>query len=168
MFLMVVWLACTAGSTQLLEPDDRIPIDATRRAWRAPQLPAWPADLPPLYVTPQEATCFAVPMGFELGEGVWLPIERSDFENHLLELALDLPRRYQLQLDLLRTIEVPTLVTKELERHLASCIARELRKCAAREGGSFQDWFVGIMVIGAATIGILIGVGAYAILHGGD
>jgi hypothetical protein len=160
MFLMVVWLACTAGSTQLLEPNDRIPIDATRNVWRAPQLPAWPSDLPPLYATPQDAVCFATPMGFELGDGVWLSIERSDFESHVLELVFDLPRRFQLQLDDLRLIEVPALVDAELKRHLAAAKARWLRKRANESEGSFLDWLVGATVIGAALIGALIYAGA--------
>jgi hypothetical protein len=167
MFPMMVWLACTAGSTQLLEPDDRIPIDATRSVWRAPQLPAWAPDLPPLYATPQDAVCFAAPMGFELGEGVWLPIERSDFESHVLELALDLPRRFQLQLDDLRLIEVPALVDAELKRHLAAAKVRWLRERTSEPKGSFQDWFVGVLVIGSAVVGALLYAGAYAILHGG-
>jgi hypothetical protein len=106
-------------------------------------------------------------MGFELGEGVWLSIERSDFESHVLELAMDMPRRFQLQLDDLRLIEVPALVDAELKRHLASARAKRLRDRALEKTGTFQDWFVGVMVIGAAAIGILIGVGAYAVLHGG-
>lgn len=161
-------LLLTAGSMPLLDPGDRIPIDASRLSWKAPQLPEWPADLPPLYVTPQDAVVFAVPMGFELGEGVWLPRERSDFQDRVLTLALGMPDLVQRQLDRLRLIEVPALVDAELKRHLAAARARWLRDRAGEVQGSFQDWAVGFMVIGAAIVGALLYAGAYTILHGGN
>lgn len=158
-------LLLIAGSTPLLDPGDRIQIDANRPSWQAPQLPEWPADLPPLYVTPQDAVIFAAPLGFELGDGVWLPRERSDFQDRILTLAMDMPDLVQRQLDRLRLIEVPALVDAELSRHLAAARARWLRDRDGEVQGSFQDWFVGFMVIGAAVVGALIGAGAYAIMR---
>ena len=106
-------------------------------------------------------------MGLELEEGVWMPIERSDFEAYFITLAIDLPGRMQAQLDRLRLIEVPAIVNTELRRHLEAARARWLRESLNESGGSFQDWMVGFMVVGAAIVGALLYAGAHAIMNGG-
>lgn len=135
-------------------------IDPSAEIWQAPSLPEWPAGLRGRYKTPDKARCFLGPL--ELGEGLWVSSGYTDAIRDRMGACGDLPGLMQRQLDRIRMVVLPDFVAAAMDEAVVEAKATWIK---GHPSSSFRDWMVTAMVVGAAVMGVLLGVGASAIMH---
>lgn len=154
MLMVVILTACLAGSTQAQG------IDPKADVWQAPYLPEWPAGLSGRHRTPGAARCFLGQL--ELGNGLWLSSGYMDAIWDRLSACGDMPGLMQRQLDKIKDKVLPDFVAAAVDAAVAAAKEDWIK---GHPGGSFRDWMVRLMVVGAAVVGILVGIGASAIMR---
>lgn len=156
MIQIVILAASWTTSTPLLSDDDldeaiRLAVEETDASIRrAPQLPAWPSDLPPYYRTPSDAYCLH--WGTDLGDGIWMPRRRSDAIGERLDACRDLPGLCQRQLDRTWAVIMPAMVAGAVDAALAQADADRLAEIS-EQPSRYSLW----SVVGAGAVGLVIG-----------
>lgn len=154
MLMVVILTACLAGSTQAQG------IDPKADVWQAPSLPEWPAGLSGRHRTPSQAKCLFGQL--ELGEGLWLSAGYTDAIWDRLSACGGMPGLVQRQLDRIRDKVLPDFVAAAVDEAVAAAKEDWIK---GHPSGSFRDWMVELMIVGAAVVGILVGVGASAVMR---